>query len=140
VKLSCGASAPLAAEAQARLPLRTPVRRACGRRAGARALSGRPCPARAAAIQIVQPVLAHRRPCSARRGASHAARAAHCCRRASHAAPGQLLGGAPHGAGLLADRARRRVDVWEQLHPGEPGLTYDPKANPMLGDPMHATH
>lgn len=29
----------------------------------------------------------------------------------------------------------RRVDVWEELHPGDPGLTYDPKANPMLGDP-----
>ncbi|KAK9835980.1 hypothetical protein WJX81_003455 [Elliptochloris bilobata] len=25
------------------------------------------------------------------------------------------------------------VDVWEELHAGDPGLTYDPKANPMLG-------
>ena len=22
--------------------------------------------------------------------------------------------------------------MWERLHPGDPGLTYDPKANPML--------
>ncbi len=46
---------------------------------------------------------------------------------------GYLSYRAPHGAGLPADRIRRRVDVWEELHPDEPGLTYDPKANPMLG-------
>ena len=25
--------------------------------------------------------------------------------------------------------------MWERLHPGDPGLTYDPKANPMLVHP-----